>query len=78
MAAVTLSFHDTPVTKLLATEDIPFARYVANVGGLLGLAMGASFITVFEVTYALTRLFIIIFTKFLGLERIGIVLKKWD
>ena len=68
---VSLSFRDTPVTRLEATEDIPFARYVANVGGLLGLAMGASFITVFEVSYALSRLFIIIFSKLLGLQRIG-------
>ena len=39
------------VTRILKDERIPLIRFVANTGGLLGLCMGCSLITGFEVLY---------------------------
>ena len=39
------------VTKILKDERVPLIRFVANTGGLLGLCMGCSLITGFEVLY---------------------------
>ena len=39
------------MTKIMRDQKIPVIAFVANTGGLLGLCMGFSLVSVFEVLY---------------------------
>jgi hypothetical protein len=39
------------VTRILRDQKIPVIAFVANTGGLLGLCMGFSLVSVFEIVY---------------------------
>ncbi len=42
---------DPVVTRILRDQKIPVIAFVANTGGLLGLCMGFSLVSVFEIVY---------------------------
>ena len=43
--------QDPVVTRIMRDEKIPIISFVANTGGLLGLCMGFSLVSVFEIMY---------------------------
>ncbi len=44
-------------TLIMQDEEFSYINYIGNVGGLLGLSMGLSFISFFEVGYCLVNVF---------------------
>mgnify|MGYP001248349400 CR=1 FL=1 len=44
-------FKDPVVTRIMRDEKIPIISFVANTGGLLGLCMGFSLVSVFEIVF---------------------------
>ena len=46
-----MHLQDPVVTKIMRDQKIPVIAFVANTGGLLGLCMGFSLVSVFEVLY---------------------------
>ena len=48
---VNVYIKDPVVTRILRDEKIPVIAFVANTGGLLGLCMGFSLVSVFEIVY---------------------------
>lgn len=54
---VNVFLPDMKVTKVIKDQKMSKISFVANVGGLLGLCMGFSFVTVFELIYHSSRLF---------------------
>ena len=46
-----LPFQDPVVTTIMRDQKIPVIAFVANTGGLLGLCMGFSLVSVFEILY---------------------------
>ena len=46
-----LPFEDPVVTTIMRDQKIPVIAFVANTGGLLGLCMGFSLVSVFEILY---------------------------
>ena len=46
-----LFFKDPVVTRIMRDEKIPIISFVANTGGLLGLCMGFSLVSVFEIMF---------------------------
>ena len=46
-----VSFQDPVVTRIIRDEKIPIISFVANTGGLLGLCMGFSLVSVFEIMF---------------------------
>ena len=46
-----VSFQDPVVTRIMRDEKIPIISFVANTGGLLGLCMGFSLVSVFEIMF---------------------------
>ncbi|KAI5730158.1 hypothetical protein M8J76_010655 [Diaphorina citri] len=64
MAVVHLFFTDTQFTGFVKSELFGFTEFLSNTGGLLGLFLGFSFLSAFEVIYFLTlRLCCIIVRK---------------
>ena len=53
LAVVNVYIKDPVVTRILRDQKIPIIAFVANTGGLLGLCMGFSLVSVFEVLYHL-------------------------
>jgi hypothetical protein len=51
LAVVNVYIKDPVVTRILRDQKIPVIAFVANTGGLLGLCMGFSLVSVFEVLY---------------------------
>ena len=51
LAVVNVYIKDPVVTRILRDQKIPIIAFVANTGGLLGLCMGFSLVSVFEVVY---------------------------
>ena len=51
LAVVNVYIKDPVVTRILRDEKIPVIAFVANTGGLLGLCMGFSLVSVFEIVY---------------------------
>ena len=51
LAIVNIYIKPPVVTKILKDEKIPVIQFVANCGGILGLCMGCSLVTGFEVLY---------------------------
>ena len=46
------------VTKILRDQRVPIIWFVANCGGILGLCMGFSIVTVFEVFHCIFKFFL--------------------
>ena len=57
-------FHQSPyVTKIKRSVEMTFTGYVSNTGGLLGLYLGFSFVSAFEMLYWLYKFLAGIFFK---------------
>lgn len=56
VAKVSLFFNEPVIKKEIRDIKLSRVMFMANVGGILGLAMGASIITLFEVLYHVGRL----------------------
>jgi hypothetical protein len=55
LALVNIYIKQPVVTRILRDQRIPMIWFVANCGGILGLCMGFSIVTVFEVFHCLTK-----------------------
>jgi hypothetical protein len=55
-AVLKVFIRDPYYTLIVQDEDIPFITFIGNAGGLLGLSMGLSFITFFEIFYHIINL----------------------
>ena len=55
LAIVNIYIKEPVVTKILRDQRIPVIWFVANCGGILGLCMGFSIVTVFEVLHCLVK-----------------------
>ena len=55
LALVNIYIKQPVVTKILRDQRIPIIWFVANCGGILGLCMGFSIVTVFEVLHCLAK-----------------------
>ena len=55
LALVNIYIKQPVVTKILRDQRIPIIWFVANCGGILGLCMGFSIVTVFEVFHCLFK-----------------------
>ena len=53
MARVTVYIANSYVKKVARKEKIAVSSFVANIGGLLGLFLGFSFISFIEIIYLL-------------------------
>ena len=62
LALVNIYIKEPVVTRILRDQRIPVIWFVANCGGILGLCMGFSIVTVFEALHCLVK------TTFLSLE----------
>ena len=51
LAVVNVYIKDPVVTRILRDQKIPIIAFVANTGGLLGLCMGFSLVSLFEIVY---------------------------
>ena len=51
MALVSLYYREPFVSVLLVDEDTSYMDLIAGIGGLLGLCMGFSFVTIGEICY---------------------------
>lgn len=48
---MTTNIKDSFATKIVRDEKVPITSFIANVGGLLGLCMGFSLVSVVEMVY---------------------------
>ena len=55
LALVNIYIKPPVVTRIVKDERIPVIWFVANCGGILGLCMGFSIVTVFEVLHYICR-----------------------
>ena len=55
LALVNIYIKEPVVTRILRDQRIPVIWFVANCGGILGLCMGFSIVTVFEVLHCLVK-----------------------
>jgi hypothetical protein len=60
-AVLRVLIRDPYYTLIIQDEEFSYITFIGNVGGLLGLSMGMSFISIFEIFYCL---FNILFRKF--------------
>lgn len=51
MALVNVYIKDPAVTRIKRDQKVPLIWFVANVGGILGLTMGMSLVTFFEIIH---------------------------
>ena len=51
LAVVNVYIKDPVVTRIMRDQKIPVIAFVANTGGLLGLCMGFSLVSLFEIFY---------------------------
>ena len=58
LALVNIYIKQPVVTKILRDQRVPIIWFVANCGGILGLCMGFSIVTVFEVFHCIFKFFI--------------------
>ena len=56
LAKVHIYIQAPVVTKIVRDQRIPIIWFVANCGGILGLCMGFSIVTVFEVLHSLATM----------------------
>ena len=48
---------DPAVTKIKRDQKVPLIWFVANIGGILGLTMGMSLVTIFEILHHVCIMF---------------------
>ncbi len=60
VAVVHVYFKDINVERHVRKEAYTISAFMAAVGGLLGLAMGVSFVTFFEASYMILRVALIL------------------
>ena len=53
LAIVKIFFRDPYYTEFIKNEQISVLSFIANAGGLLGLCVGMSFLSIFEIVYHL-------------------------
>ena len=53
LAVVNVYIKDPVVTRIMRDQKSPIIAFVANTGGLLGLCMGFSLVSLFEIFYHL-------------------------
>ena len=58
LAKVHIYIQAPVVTKIVRDQRIPIIWFVANCGGILGLCMGFSIVTVFEVLHYLAKMLV--------------------
>ena len=58
LAKVHIYIQAPVVTKIVRDQRIPVIWFVANCGGILGLCMGFSIVTVFEVLHYLAKMLV--------------------
>ena len=63
LALVNIYIRPPVVTRIMKDERIPVIRFVANCGGILGLCMGFSIVTAFEVLHYMFRFIFILSRK---------------
>ena len=51
LAIVEIFFRDPYYTEFIKNEHISVLSFIANAGGLLGLCVGMSFLSIFEIVY---------------------------
>ena len=51
LAIVKIFYRDPYYTKFIKNEQISVLSFIANAGGLLGLCVGMSFLSIFEIVY---------------------------
>ncbi len=57
LALVNIYIKDPSVTQVKRDQRVPIIWFVANVGGILGLSMGCSLVTFFEIVHHAVVLF---------------------
>ena len=57
MALVNVYIKDPAVTQVKRDQKVPLIWFVANIGGILGLTMGMSLVTFFEILHHIIMLF---------------------
>jgi len=58
LALANIYIKDPAVTLIKRDQKIPVIWFVANVGGILGLTMGCSLVTLFEVLHHVVLIFL--------------------
>ena len=53
LAVIKIFIKDPYYTRYIKSEQLTFLSFIANAGGLIGLCMGMSFISIFEIVYHL-------------------------
>ena len=54
---VNVYIKDPAVTQVVRDQKVPLIWFVANIGGILGLTMGMSLVTIFEIMHHVALLF---------------------
>ena len=57
LALVNVYIKDPAVTQVKRDQKVPLIWFVANIGGILGLTMGMSLVTFFEILHHVVMLF---------------------
>ena len=57
LALVNVYIKDPAVTQVVRDQKVPLIWFVANIGGILGLTMGMSLVTIFEIVHHIAMLF---------------------
>ena len=68
-----MKLKDPAVEVIKKDQKIPVIWFVANVGGILGLCMGCSLVTIFEVLHHVTLILLRTTTK--GVSKVTISLQ---
>ena len=58
-AVVSIQIRDPFYTRILRDEEIPFVTFLGDAGGLMGLFMGVSLISFFEIFYFFSNIVIV-------------------
>ena len=74
LALVNVYIKDPAVTQVLRDQKVPLIWFVANIGGILGLTMGMSLVTIFEIMHHAIVLFFRTGAKSLATIRSTIVI----
>ena len=64
LAIVKIFIKDSYYTRYIKSEELTLLSCIANAGGLIGLCMGLSFISIFEIIYYLLNGLFIKFNAF--------------
>lgn len=71
---VNVYIKDPSVTQVVRDQKVPVIWFVANIGGILGLTMGMSVVTIFEILHHVAMLFVRTGAKSLGIVRRTIII----